>query len=360
MIGASVPGTVYDVAIIGTGPDPDDPDTTGYAMAYRHANAYETIDDCELVACADLVPANAEAFAAEYDLPAERVYENYRRMLDEAEPDIVSVTVPPAAHAEIVLGCAKSGVVDAIHCEKPMAATWGESRRMAQECDRRDVQLTINHQRRFGGQWTRAAELLDEGEIGDLERIEMAAPNLYDFGSHSVDLCGLFVDESVGDWVLAGLDYREEELWFGEHNENQSAALWAYENGVHCFASNGYGSGVVGCRHRLLGTEGTIEIDVLDGPALRIKRAGDAEWTFPDCPGPELIPRALEEVVTSLREGTESTLSARSALNATEIIFACYESVRRRGRVDLPLEIEDNPLRAMVESGDLRPEAAGE
>ena len=41
------------------------------------------------------------------------------------------------------------------------------------------------------------------------------------------------------------------------------------------------------------------------------------------------------------------------ALNATEIIFAIYESSRRRGRVDLPLTISDNPLVAMVEAGQM-------
>jgi hypothetical protein len=43
-------------------------------------------------------------------------------------------------------------------------------------------------------------------------------------------------------------------------------------------------------------------------------------------------------------------------LQATELIFASWESARRRGRVDLPLEIEDNPLEDMVEAGQLGPE----
>ncbi|MEN6644848.1 MAG: gfo/Idh/MocA family oxidoreductase, partial [Armatimonadia bacterium] len=40
---------------------------------------------------------------------------------------------------------------------------------------------------------------------------------------------------------------------------------------------------------------------------------------------------------------------------ATEQIFACWESVRRRGMVQMPLDIEDNPLVDMVEKGDLKP-----
>jgi hypothetical protein len=44
-------------------------------------------------------------------------------------------------------------------------------------------------------------------------------------------------------------------------------------------------------------------------------------------------------------------MSARRALRATELIFATYESSRRRGRVELPLTIEDSPLLAMIEAG---------
>ena len=76
--------------------------------------------------------------------------------------------------------------------------------------------------------------------------------------------------------------------------------------------------------------------------------------------GPDFIQRAIADVIGALKTGREPELSARKALNATEIIFAVYESSRRRGRVHLPLTIEDNPLRQMVESGDLRPAPAPE
>ena len=61
------------------------------------------------------------------------------------------------------------------------------------------------------------------------------------------------------------------------------------------------------------------------------------------------------DVVRALEEGTDSELCAANALQATEIIFACWESARRRGRVELPLDIDDNPLEEMVASGALRP-----
>jgi predicted dehydrogenase len=65
----------YTAAIIGTGPDPENPTAEGFAMGYRHAEAYRNNDNCRLVACADIVRENADAFAREFDI--EHIYEDY-------------------------------------------------------------------------------------------------------------------------------------------------------------------------------------------------------------------------------------------------------------------------------------------
>lgn len=342
-----------EIAFIGTG----DPDGDGFAMSYQHARAFDNVDGCRLVACADIVRENAEAFAAEYGIDPERVYRDHEEMLAAVDPEVVSVCTPPGTHADIVLDCLDNGDVRAIHCEKPMAKTWKSSRLMALECRRSDVQLTFNHQRRFGAPWRRAKELLDEDRIGSLQRIETTAPNLYDWGSHCFDLCCYFNDQHAVEWVIGQIDYRERNLLFGAHNENQAVVQFEYENGVHGTAYTGFGSDVTGCLHRLIGTEGTIEVMVEDGPDLRVRSAVTSGWETIDCPGQDYwipcIDDAVEEAIDALRSGRESEISAGNALNATEIIFAAWESSKRRGRVDLPLEIDGNPLEEMVENGDL-------
>lgn len=370
-------------AVIGTGADTDDPDRTGYAMAYRHAPGYQRLDGVELVACADIVRENAESFAESFGIRPEHVYEDYEEMLDDAEPDIVSICVPPAIHAQIVVDCAESGVPLAIHCEKPMATTWGDCRRMVEVCEREGVQLSINHQRRFGAPFTRAKSLLDDGSIGDLERIEFGEVNLFDAGTHQFDLAGYFSEWSPVEWVLAGADYSEENEWFGTRNESQGLAQWYTESGVHGIASTGEepgtGADFTGCYMRLIGDDGTIELGVEDGPALRYRT--DSGWNTVDTgetthrpqPGKlrvglgkvaerspfsdkraflptSFVERAIEEVVDALREDREPVISGSRSLYAAELPFASWESVRQRGRVELPLEIDDNPLEALVEA----------
>ena len=356
--------TTHSVAFVGTGADPESPDASGFAMAYHHAAAFEAVESCELTACADIVPENAAAFADHHGIDDGHVYEDYVEMIREVDPDFLSVCVPPAIHADVVVDAVRAGDLAGIHCEKPMDLTWGGARRMAEEARRHDVQLTFNHQRRFKPSWVAARDRIEDGTIGELERVEMAPPNLYDWGTHALDFAADVVGDHPADWVIGQVDYREEQQFFGAHNENQAYALWEYENGVKGVVSTGEGASLVPGFFRFQGTEGTLDLGFRGEEFdLQWRRAGDAEWereSVEEGEWTEPIYDAVAHVVDCAETGEEPTLSARNALNSTEIIFAVWESARRRGRVDLPLDIDDNPLHAMVEAGDLTPEPADE
>lgn len=362
----------YRVAVIGAGA-PEEPGR--YAMAYRHAEGYERLDACELVACADIETENAAAFARSFDIPEASVYEEYEQMLSAETPDIVSVCTPPKTHADIVVDCAESGAPEAVHCEKPMAGTWQECRDMVAACDSHGVQLTFNHQRRFAAPYTRAKSLLDDGRIGSLRRIEIGGQDLYDYGTHLFDMCGYVTDQTPVEWVLGQVDCQDPGRKYGLSQETQALAQWRYESGVDGLASTG-DDGMVRCQLRLVGDEGAIEVGHEDGPPLRYRMDGgdweqintdrDGVWRSQPHPidrvaervfvgpdrlfsDPPYVERAIADVVYALRDGYESRLAAANALQTTEVIFACWESARRGGRVDLPLDIGDNPLETIVE-----------
>jgi len=343
----------FRAAVVGAGPPEED--APGYAIGYAHGNGYRQRDDVSLVAVADIVPENAAAYAEEFGVEGDSVFEDHREMLRAVDPDIVSVCTPPQSHADIVVDCAREGV-PAVHCEKPMATTWSDCRRMGQECHRRGVQLTVNHQRRFAPRWRVVKNRVDAGEIGDVTRVETAAPDLLDWGTHCFDLCGFYAGDQPGEWVIGQVGEALADRYDGaydHHNESQALALWEYENGVHGLASTGEGADVYRSNvfHRVTGTDGTIEVDIDDGPRLR--RGGETSWTALDFDEVNDHAGAIGDALRGLDSETKPELRATNALNATELIFGIWESARRRGRVDLPLEIDDNPLEAMVEAGDL-------
>lgn len=348
--------TELRVGFIGTGRKKERGDTTGYFMAYRHADGFLKLDGCRLVACCDVVEENARAFAETYGIHS--VYLDYREMLATEKLDVVSICTWPHLHEPMVVEACAAGV-RSVFCEKPMADTWGGALRMTAAARAAGAQLCFNHLLRYGWHSEAAAAALAEGVIGEVQRYEASRGNLFDVGTHSLDLISMLNGEQRAKWVLAQIDYRQENLFFGAHCENQHVVFLEYESGAYgLVVTTPDGRNPVGGVISVIGNEGALELQPAGGPPVRWRRWGDDDWTVPEAPeGASLAPqdRCLKDVLECLATGRTCRVDASHALLATEIIFAAYESSRRRGRVDLPLEVEDNALRSMVEAGDLTP-----
>ena len=342
----------YSVAVIGTGAAPGGSEDTGHAMGYRHGGAYERLDNCSLVACADLDGGNATRFASAFGIEETRAYTDHREMLRDEDLDVVSVTTPIPTHASIVLDCATEGDLRAIHCEKPMADTWFDAMQMMQACSRRDIQLTINHQLRHSEPARIALELIQDGTIGEIRRVEASRSDLFEAGIHQLDLCSYFTGDVPVSWVIGAIDYREEKWRNGVHIEGQALAHWEYENGVHGLVSTGHGADAIGVLNRIVGTAGEIEVDFWGEQPLRVRHSGEP-WEAVECAYGRPLEDAIAHCIECLDDGTEPLLSARRTRIGTELAFGIYESARRRGRVDFPLDVGENPLLAMIESGEL-------
>ena len=72
------------------------------------------------------------------------------------------------------------------------------------------------------------------------------------------------------------------------------------------------------------------------------------------------IGAGIADLLAALESGAEPELSSYKARRATELIFATYESARRRARVDLPLEIDDSPFQALLQAGEIGPSTRSE
>ncbi len=347
--------TPLRVAIIGCGRPWNAEGRTGSGMAHLHMGGYQGRADCEVVALADIRPENAQAFAEAHRLsPA--IYTDYQKMLRAERPDVVSICLWPHLHAPAVIACARAGV-RAIHCEKPMAPTWGESVKMVAACEKSGTQLTFNHQRRFLPAFRTARRLADEGRIGSLVRLEGACSNMIDWGTHWIDMMFFFNHETPAVWVLGQIDAREWHEVFGLPYEHQAICEFKFQNGVRAVLFTGEDSDI-GCSLRLIGSEGVIELRNEEQP-LWVRGKGDSKWKQPRIDqglhGGEAVAMAVRDMLDALAAGREPELSARRALQTTEVIFATYESSRRRGRVDLPLKPKDSAYLAMLADGTLQP-----
>ncbi len=318
-----------------------------------HALGYAQSDQVRIVACADSYPPAAERLAADFQAP--RVYSDYRKMLEREALDIVSMALWPADHAPAVLDCVQAPHPPRlINAEKPMAPTFGEARRMHRACEEAGIALTFSHQRRFGPAFHTAANLIRAGRIGDLVRVEGYCPNLFDWGTHWFDMFEFFVGDLDPDWVMGQVDCAEENLVFGARMETSGLSYIKWPNGVTGLLATGANPGG-GCQLRAVGAGGVIEI--LRQGGVRLLPAGTSDWEHPRLPdwrhpGGDTTRHILDSI-DCLLSGRESILCSRNALRATELIFATYESARRRQKVLLPLDLDGSPLLEMLDSGEI-------
>ena len=343
----------HRVAIIGCG-------RPGIGQARGHMYGYMR-PDCEVVGLVDIVEENALYFQNEFQLDTE-IFDDYQCMLNAVKPDIVSICLWPHLHGPAVLAAAHAGV-RAIHCEKPIAPTWGEAKAMARVCAEAGIQLTFNHQRRFGLPFQYAKKLLQQGTIGRLLRMEASCDNLFDWGTHWFDMMAYYNDDQPAEWVLGQMEWRDARDVYGVPIERMGMAHVGFKNDVEGLMLTGQGRKNLGIANRLIGSEGTIEVGATgpDGEAEAITlryRNDTSGWQEVEIDetlhSAECYPRSINDNLESLVNGTEPQLSARHALIGTELIFATYESCRRRGLVELPLLEEDSALITLLkEAGNL-------
>jgi hypothetical protein len=106
------------------------------------------------------------------------------------------------------------------------------------------------------------------------------------------------------------------------------------------------------------------------GSLVRALREGSTGWETPELkyPSGESYPYrrneqmedvlAVRDLIDCPKNTTGPILSGRKASQATGLIFATYESGRRRARIYLLLEIEDSPMLPMLEAGMIGPKKA--
>lgn len=227
----------------------------------------------ELTAICDPSEAKRKAFPVSQK-QAIPEYQDYNELLS-GDIDAVVIASPNAMHAEMCIAAANEG--KHIYCEKPMANSLDDCRRIRDAVEKAGVKYLIGYHRRMNPLYQYAKELLDEGKLGkpfvvesdyihhipgDWDIWEWAgnknmAGHIFHGGSgHNVDLIRHFCGDIRE--VVCFKDVflpRENQV----ETEDTALALFRFQNGVigkvHCCVgpivpfSFGF---------RLYGTKGTV------------------------------------------------------------------------------------------------------
>jgi predicted dehydrogenase len=167
-----------------------------------------------LIACtprmrlATIVTSNAERRSqAAREYPQARIVDSVQAVWDRAQDhDVVVVTTSNDSHVSLAMAALAAGLPVVV--DKPFAVHAAEARQLIDEARRRNLLLTVYHNRRWDGELLTVKRLLAEQAFGDVLRFdsrlerwrpepkggwrERGAPQfagglLYDLGTHLID-----------------------------------------------------------------------------------------------------------------------------------------------------------------------------
>ena len=137
-------------------------------IATNHVKAVVN-NKLEFAAVCDVVPEQMEALLAKHGLEKDRSiarYTDYKKMIEEVQPELVGIATESGIHAEIALYCIDHGVNCII--EKPIAMSMEDADEIVRRSEEKHVKVAACHQNRFNIAVQEARKALEAGRFGKL------------------------------------------------------------------------------------------------------------------------------------------------------------------------------------------------
>ena len=338
----------------------------------------EGVDMC---AFCDLILERAEKAAKEYGTPDAKVYTDYHELLADPTIDAVHVLTPNVAHCEITVAALEAG--KHVLCEKPMAATPDDAKKMLEARDRTGKMLTIGYQYRHFPENQVAKKVVDSGVLGDVyyaeatylrrrgvptwgvftDKAKQGGGPLIDIGTHALDLTLFLMNNYDVDYVCGTsfeklghtldakhqgqVNYRGEfDTWNNETYDVEDSAVgfikmkngativlraaWAI-NMAEDYAANGEAyTMLAGTEGGLDTKEGRVRLNHVVAEYPTISWVGNKVSGFIPgfSQGPAPKSKEAEIWVKALKGEGELFVTADQAYVVTRILDAIYESNR--------------------------------
>lgn len=350
--------SVLKVAIIGCG---------GIANG-KHMPSLAKLSSVQMTAFCDIIQEKAEDAAKKYGTGDAKVYTDYKELLQDKTIDVVHVCTPNKSHSEITVASLEAG--KHVMCEKPMAKTAADARKMLEAAKKTGKKLTIGYQNRYRPDSLYLNKLCRADELGEiyyakahairrravptwgvfLNEEEQGGGPLIDIGTHALDLTLWMVNNYKPKSVMGSVYYKlgkkkdAANAW-GSWDpdkytvEDSAFGFITMENGATIVLESSWALNSLNvgeAKTTLCGTEGGA--DMWEGLRINGEKYGKLYVTKPglDAGGVDFYdgasddPSALEAKlwINSILNDTEPLVKPEEALIVTEILEAIYKSAK--------------------------------
>ncbi len=333
----------------------------------KHMPSLAKVEGAEMVAFCDLVIERAEKARAQYGPPDAKVYTDYRELLADPEIEVVHVLTPNRSHADISIDALHAG--KHVMCEKPMAKTAADAKRMVEAARETGKKLTIGYQHRQKASARYAKSYIADDQVGEiyyancyairrrgtpnwgvfLNEYEQGGGPIIDIATHSLDLTLYLMNNYEPAMVLGRthkcLEHPEAGNIWGDNGvsttplEEAASALIVMKNGATILLETSWAlntdSPIEEGSCRLCGSRAGLsiinnELKInrihMDRPfdtTVALGAGGVAFYDGAEAPAPVM---EQQQWIDSIRNDTDPTVLPEQACVVSQILEAIYVS----------------------------------
>jgi predicted dehydrogenase len=340
----------------------------GGIAGQKHLPAISKIDEVEITAFCDIIPERAEKLCKKFGTQGAKTYTDYKDLIKDRSIDVIHVCTPNRSHSPITVDSLEAG--KHVMCEKPMATSYVEAKKMVDTAKKTGKLLTVGYQYRCLPEPLYLKKICERGDLGEiyfakahalrrrgvptwgvfLNEKEQGGGPLIDIGTHALDMTLWMMDnykpKSVTGNVYKKLnDNPDCGNAFGPWNpkeytvEDSAFGFVTMENGATIileasWALNILDAGEANCT--LCGTKAGA--DMKDGLRINSDELGKSTVKKPDLDvggvqyyeGVSMKPEDIEchNWYDAILKGTELRVKPEQAMVVTQILEGIYESAR--------------------------------
>ncbi len=322
----------------------------------------------DIVAVCDIEEKHMETLLEKHGIAGDnsiRRYMDYRKMLEEVRPELVSIATESGSHAEIALYCINLGIHVII--EKPMAMSMEDAEEIIRLSKEKEVKVSACHQNRFNLAVQKMRNALEQGRFGKLshgsihvrwnrnQEYYRQAPwrgtwaqdggALMNQCIHGIDLLRWMMGDEVEE--VYGVTRQQFHSYL--EAEDIGMAVIKFKNGTVATVegtTNVYPKNLEETLY-LFGERGTVKLGGTSTNNIDV-------WNFADETEEDNQNKGFEEetcnvygnghtslfadVIEAIKNDREPYVSAQAGRNALEMVLAIYKSQKMGVPIKLPLE----------------------
>jgi predicted dehydrogenase len=288
-------------------------------------------------------PDKAKDLAQKYGVKESSIYnyENFDRVAENADVDVVYVVLPNSMHHEFTIRAAKAG--KHVICEKPMANTVKECEEMIAACKAANKKLMIGYRLRYEPTHMRAIEMCRNKELGALRVIESVhsfniGPNewrtdkklagggpVMDLGVYCINACRYLSGEEPTH--VSAMTYQPKDDPRFTTTEAQMVFNMKFASGLLTYCSTSYAHHSAG-RYHVLSEKAEMTMNPAfsyGGLKLNVRGRGVKEGDI-ELPQINQFAAEMDHFAECVRDGKPVRTPGEEGLADLKVIEALYQS----------------------------------